>query len=651
MENIKTFDDINMLCKIHNSPVGGVCSDHYCQGSPLLCIFCAIDENSCVRKFNHQIITFEEYFNKYEKEIKSKIEGKNISHDACLNYLCSMDFENFKSDYSKKLQKIQNEHCENNGNLKEKFKKCFIEEVDGKNKQNSQIVNGLQKTEKDIADLKNIGFDLILGENIFERFEKLKTRYSEFRQLDKTINDMPSDIITENASHNTISDFSFTNKFIHLIKTLLSEQKLNEKLDLIFKQKGYINNLNSDKEMEASLHDFESYLYGLDFTLPKVFGGFMNGLNNNANIDLLKRYMNKNSKEVFSYLDCELYNTSKKQGFCNNDPKTLKYSLTLSTSFQTKNTLPEMVCIFKTNDENKYIAYSNDVGKIHMINYTQGFKENMPNKIIDTNKGSVYKMEHYFSASELKDYIITVTAEKKLFLFTYNPDTQSLDLLQTMTFPFICYSFEIIELNGRPYIIVSLQKSFVTLYNLNDLTVYKTTDVKLLTFTYSLKAFYNKVLKQYILLLMTNDSIVIMNIETGLKLSTLVNTNKKNWFLHAIAVEVTKEDGGDSEYHIVANMQNDIGVFSFNTGKLLKVVGCKTTAYRGIEIWNENYVIGCNDSKDIDIYDLKTGLLVHNLKNHTRHICGCKRIKDSDEMLLSFSMDGTLVLYKSLELI
>ena len=34
--NIKLIDDINMICEIHNSPIGGVCSDLKCQEKPLI---------------------------------------------------------------------------------------------------------------------------------------------------------------------------------------------------------------------------------------------------------------------------------------------------------------------------------------------------------------------------------------------------------------------------------------------------------------------------------------------------------------------------------------------------------------------------------------------------------------------------------------
>ena len=71
-----TPDDLNFLCETHNSPIGGICSDLFCTGTPLLCIMCAVDESSCVRTQSHELITFEEFFIKYEKQLNQKTEKK-----------------------------------------------------------------------------------------------------------------------------------------------------------------------------------------------------------------------------------------------------------------------------------------------------------------------------------------------------------------------------------------------------------------------------------------------------------------------------------------------------------------------------------------------------------------------------------------------
>jgi hypothetical protein len=53
----------------------------------------------------------------------------------------------------------------------------------------------------------------------------------------------------------------------------------------------------------------------------------------------------------------------------------------------------------------------------------------------------------------------------------------------------------------------------------------------------------------------------------------------------------------DKAYLIAANMQNDLCVLKFATGKLLMIKGLKTKAYRGTEVWNEKYLIAANEDE------------------------------------------------------
>ena len=51
-------------CKIHNSPIGGVCSDINCP-STVMCMQCVASSNSCVRTKNHQFVPLDEFIDTY----------------------------------------------------------------------------------------------------------------------------------------------------------------------------------------------------------------------------------------------------------------------------------------------------------------------------------------------------------------------------------------------------------------------------------------------------------------------------------------------------------------------------------------------------------------------------------------------------------
>jgi hypothetical protein len=62
----------NIICEIHKSHIGGVCSEISCNNSPsLLCIKCVVDSNCCVRKYNHKLISLNEFLNKYFSDYKN----------------------------------------------------------------------------------------------------------------------------------------------------------------------------------------------------------------------------------------------------------------------------------------------------------------------------------------------------------------------------------------------------------------------------------------------------------------------------------------------------------------------------------------------------------------------------------------------------
>jgi WD40 repeat protein len=636
MENLKV-DDINLTCEVHKSPIGGVCSDPTCEEKPLLCIFCAIDENSCIRKKNHQIITFEEYFNRYEKALKDKLTI-GISKETLINNINKLDTDEVRSDYVKSLNKKEKAYLGYCDDVKSKLKANFAKELEIRlsffDKALAEMKIGRDYLEK----LKENGFDL-LATDLGYRVERVKNGYTEFSQVER-FDLLPSGGYGGEFVISGLNDYAFMNKYILLLKTLQNDKLLKEKLTNITRQHDALDIY--EQQTDKGLENFDSFLYGWEMGVPNMLTNYMiEESGKSTNMDSLRKYMgvSHNDNNIFSYSIAELFNTGKKQAFCTADPKSLKYNLTITNIFQTKNTLPEMINIFKTFDQNKYLAFSNDKGVLYYTNYNDGFKLDMPLKTIEGNKGIVYKLDHYFSESEMKDYLVTITSEKWLYIFVYNPDTQGFTLCTTFSFTSVCYSFEIIELSGKPYILTSILKEEIKMYNFHDMKLVKSME-KINSHVYSIKSFYHKKLNQYILMIMTSDSIVLLNIETGLRIKSLINSaGKKNWFLHGIAVET------ENDYLIVANMQNDLGVFSFETGKLVRSFGSKTTAYRGIELWNEKYVIAGNDNKEIDIIDLTTGSLVHNLKHHTKHICGCKRIKDKEEMLISFSMDGTLMLY------
>ena len=65
--------NINLTCQKHNSKIGGICGDINCEEISLLCIKCATDKDSCIRKLKHPLVDIEEYFETFNNDFSSKL--------------------------------------------------------------------------------------------------------------------------------------------------------------------------------------------------------------------------------------------------------------------------------------------------------------------------------------------------------------------------------------------------------------------------------------------------------------------------------------------------------------------------------------------------------------------------------------------------
>ena len=73
--NANLSNAANLICEIHNSPIGAVCAEKNCNQKPFLfCIKCIVDENLCVRSKNHKIMSINEFFETHLNAKSTKIK-------------------------------------------------------------------------------------------------------------------------------------------------------------------------------------------------------------------------------------------------------------------------------------------------------------------------------------------------------------------------------------------------------------------------------------------------------------------------------------------------------------------------------------------------------------------------------------------------
>ena len=159
-------------CKIHNSPIGGVCSDINCP-STVMCMQCVASSNSCVRTKNHQFVPLDEfidtYFDKEYHECKSNASystNTNTIEDICKN--CQNIVDNFHAE-NEKIGSV----------LIDTFK-TFIDKINQLFVQfNQNHINFIQQKEAELTAsltnlLKRTNYDLLEGFNKEQFALKLK---------------------------------------------------------------------------------------------------------------------------------------------------------------------------------------------------------------------------------------------------------------------------------------------------------------------------------------------------------------------------------------------------------------------------------------------------------------------------------------------
>lgn len=684
------MDDLNYICEIHNSPIGGICSDLFCKGNSLMCIMCAVDENSCVRKNNHEIITFEEFFKKYNVHLNQKFPKKDLNTFEFLKYLKELQLDKLEKDYLVKIEERSKINESLTSDIKDKIVNNGMKSnLETRTKKINESIIEIDTVENTLTSLNSKGFDLVKEENktLLKRIEEICLRYSDFSSVKEKLSLLLEDQNVEGVQELTeekingysefnknkqktifdFTDYQLSQKLIKLMKILLNENKLKEISNKFFNASSITHFYNTkNKEIEADrnafelkeIEDFNLVLSTIEVSVPNLISRMLKeyskvdekeGDKEEVNYSQLKKYISSDklmeSTCVFSYTDKNRFNTSCKQPYNQSDPSLLKFAYTLVNDFQIKNTLMDMICFFTLYDGTDYMAYSSASNCVKLVNFS---KNNFSNFMQSTslplvNTGVIYKIEHYRSQDGV-DMLLSLSSDKTLNKFEFNTSTQTFEPKELLKLKSMAYTFEIAELENVPYIFVAPYNSRIVQYKFA-----KTFDSphffnkSIATYTYSVKAFYNKYTNRHQLVASTHDSILIFDITSGDLCKTL-KTNEINWYLSVAIVDIPSE----MDYYIISNIQKNVGVFKLSSDKMVRKMNfTSSTLFRGIEMWNEKIVCVGNESFKILVFNIETGQLVTTLSGHSKSVGGTKRYntKTLGDVLISFSIDGTIKMW------
>lgn len=307
------MDDLNFMCEIHTCPIGGVCSDLLCkENNPLLCIKCAISENSCIRKFNHELITIEEFTKKYSKDLRSKFQDYDITIFELIKFIRDFKFDKAEKDYlaSKKERNEIFSHIEKDitKNIIEMQLKSNIHRII------QNIRNDLRQVKEIIVfieELDNKGFNLIPrdekeGERFYKIIEELNQNYRDLQlhkqylknlfgcnqisNIKEIKNDEYLNVENENSSlhektckFEEMTDYKKVQNLVKLFKNIEGDPKLkyyviqyNKILEIIDNYENKI--MRHESEEHNEIENFETIISSLELLIPSLYCGMLQAL-------------------------------------------------------------------------------------------------------------------------------------------------------------------------------------------------------------------------------------------------------------------------------------------------------------------------------------------------------------------------------------
>lgn len=174
---------VKLFCKLHNSEIGGVCENMECNSQRQLhCVKCMTDNSSCIKKDKHELLTFDEFVDKFFTKHIASFKS---------NYTYSKGLKNIESYISNETNyfiDFKNKFGNLNNLINDSFDALRRKIDDMNEKINNQIM--------DIADkeIQNFGIkyeklkDMMNSDLIFD-FDHLKCKEKMNKMPVESFND------------------------------------------------------------------------------------------------------------------------------------------------------------------------------------------------------------------------------------------------------------------------------------------------------------------------------------------------------------------------------------------------------------------------------------------------------------------------------
>ena len=511
---------------------------------------------------------------------------------------------------------------------------------------------------KALNDLISIGLEvqqkqLELQAQAFEEWEikMIDEKFSKFREhmnkkiqnfidkLTEKLQTIYDDFINSNQALKTtiveIPDFKIENTIRYLNENKDNKEEIEKFMDTI-------KRVMDNEKLLKYQKDLKNVIYG-----KYLFEHLKNNENNLVNTIALKNNIGEYVKQILKCIFPEekgikIYINQNSIDF-NSDPKDLKYKETITSKCLKSYTIDCIFDAYTSFDGNCYLASS------HGTPYRIEIYDLSNNKLTATLNvlKQIYIIRHYAQFSKRIDYLLTTTTDKSIKIFDLNTFKEYITINNCYAGTYM-YSALLLfdDLGLKNYVVTSSPNDFIKIWNFENGKFIKNVGSKE-DYTYFINFWKNN--DKYFIINANADNVKIYGMEKENQLFGEYSGTERTWHMCAFVEKVNEIDT-----LFESDGNGYVRLWNLETHQIIKSIQCQSVSLRGINLWNQKYIIAAASDKSFKILDLEKGELVGSVSGqHLNSLCSVKKVIHPlyGESLLSGSIDGTIRLWINKSLI
>jgi WD40 repeat protein len=465
-----TSKEIIFNCHIHDSPLNGICGDPDCN-SGFICLKC--NSESCTVTKSHELITINEFYNRYLLKSNKSIDYKKLA------------------EFIDKTKRIETEQ------LKSQIEKYIFnaeQMIDVK-------LNGLSGYLSNRLDE--------LKRNVASRLIKIQNDYIESeRRIDLSNFEIPESFGLEE-----------TKKYFD--KNFRSMKDLENMINLIKKY--------SDKEkLQMNQRDLETVLYTRNLPdlpiedtiaekLEAIIKEISDGLEELSDLFDIKK---ETAFNIFSF------------GYTKftSDPIKLKQITEISDKAQKNYTIDSVVCAFTTFSGKNYVAWTSSQNSIMLYDLA---KESIAHTFTGTSQQLCTR--HFADEKTSTDYLLSTSCDKSCKIWNLNNNSLMLNIPNCHT-GYYLYSALMVFDNENTYVVTSSPNEYTKVWDLKTGKYLREVGTNS-DYTYFLNTWYDHENNNIYIINANSVDVKLYNFKTGALFKNYKPESNSTWHMSAFISE------------------------------------------------------------------------------------------------------------------